>query len=255
MSSLWCSYSSLLRLSKRYPRTTSFCIWRTERTAASRHEHQLIPSSSSTFKDPSRESDDERKSRLAAAAGDDGDVKWVRQVMYNSYLQRRPTEPRSAQKGLDRVMRENERMVKTWTTLPVVVASILQQEQEQADALEASKATPREQKIQKNPPSPAHFPFKVTTPFDKKKEEDVNGNSNYNDLRRKLVSEGEKLERMGFDVESLVKVAVNGTEDEDMRKQIVYSEMGTPDPTCPPSDVPCGGCGAHLHCQDVAVPG
>lgn len=30
---------------------------------------------------------------------------------------------------------------------------------------------------------------------------------------------------------------------------------GTPDPSIPPSYVPCGGCGAHLHCQDSKFPG
>lgn len=26
-------------------------------------------------------------------------------------------------------------------------------------------------------------------------------------------------------------------------------DYGTPDPTMPASNVPCGGCGAHLHCK------
>merc|ERR1719188_611632 len=30
---------------------------------------------------------------------------------------------------------------------------------------------------------------------------------------------------------------------------------GTADPNIPPSKVPCGGCGAHLHCQDAKMPG
>ena len=31
--------------------------------------------------------------------------------------------------------------------------------------------------------------------------------------------------------------------------------FGTPDPSVPPSDIPCGGCGANLHCQDTGIPG
>lgn len=31
--------------------------------------------------------------------------------------------------------------------------------------------------------------------------------------------------------------------------------FGTPDPSAKPSDVPCGGCGAMLHCQDTGIPG
>lgn len=30
---------------------------------------------------------------------------------------------------------------------------------------------------------------------------------------------------------------------------------GTPDPREPVSDVPCGGCGAYLHCRDTSIPG
>uniref|UniRef100_A0A8D8Y9T3 Nitric oxide-associated protein 1 n=2 Tax=Cacopsylla melanoneura TaxID=428564 RepID=A0A8D8Y9T3_9HEMI len=34
-----------------------------------------------------------------------------------------------------------------------------------------------------------------------------------------------------------------------------YFEYGTADPTIKASSVPCGGCGAHLHCQDLSIPG
>lgn len=30
---------------------------------------------------------------------------------------------------------------------------------------------------------------------------------------------------------------------------------GSPDPNIPSSTIPCGGCGAHLHCRDQAIPG
>ncbi|XP_055379879.1 nitric oxide-associated protein 1 [Condylostylus longicornis] len=33
------------------------------------------------------------------------------------------------------------------------------------------------------------------------------------------------------------------------------SEYGTCDPHIPPSNIPCGGCGAHLHCVDPGYPG
>lgn len=34
-----------------------------------------------------------------------------------------------------------------------------------------------------------------------------------------------------------------------------HSQYGTPDPSVPISKVPCGGCGAHLHCADASLPG
>lgn len=33
-----------------------------------------------------------------------------------------------------------------------------------------------------------------------------------------------------------------------------FSEYGTADPNVLPSDIPCGGCGAHLHCQVNSSP-
>ena len=45
--------------------------------------------------------------------------------------------------------------------------------------------------------------------------------------------------------------------DEDMHSGFKTREPqhGTADPTIPVSNVPCGGCGALLHCQDPALPG
>lgn len=40
--------------------------------------------------------------------------------------------------------------------------------------------------------------------------------------------------------------------DEDGEQESFY---GTPDPNQPVSDVPCSGCGAHLHCADSGLPG
>ncbi|KAL1465035.1 hypothetical protein WDU94_004631 [Cyamophila willieti] len=34
-----------------------------------------------------------------------------------------------------------------------------------------------------------------------------------------------------------------------------YFEYGTADPSIQASTIPCGGCGAHLHCQDPSIPG
>ncbi|KAL3864046.1 hypothetical protein ACJMK2_005758 [Sinanodonta woodiana] len=39
------------------------------------------------------------------------------------------------------------------------------------------------------------------------------------------------------------------------KKKEVPTIVGTPDPSVPLSDVPCGGCGALLHCKDHGIPG
>ncbi|XP_075221694.1 uncharacterized protein LOC142324685 [Lycorma delicatula] len=43
--------------------------------------------------------------------------------------------------------------------------------------------------------------------------------------------------------------------DEELLEFNKRSEYGTPDSTIPMSNVPCGGCGALLHCQDPGIPG
>ena len=35
----------------------------------------------------------------------------------------------------------------------------------------------------------------------------------------------------------------------------LQSTYGTPDPRVPVSEVPCSGCGAHLHCKETSIPG
>lgn len=34
-----------------------------------------------------------------------------------------------------------------------------------------------------------------------------------------------------------------------------FQDYGTPDISIPPTNIPCGGCGALLHCHDAAIPG
>lgn len=41
----------------------------------------------------------------------------------------------------------------------------------------------------------------------------------------------------------------------DFRSELWRANYGSADVTVPPSQVPCGGCGAFLHCNDTAIPG
>lgn len=43
--------------------------------------------------------------------------------------------------------------------------------------------------------------------------------------------------------------------DDTLEKEEWLDNYGTPDPNCSISSVPCGGCGALLHCKDRALPG
>lgn len=44
-------------------------------------------------------------------------------------------------------------------------------------------------------------------------------------------------------------------EDEDSQLQLLIEQQGSADPDYPVSNVPCGGCGAHLHCQQPSLIG
>lgn len=44
-------------------------------------------------------------------------------------------------------------------------------------------------------------------------------------------------------------------EDEDNNLQLLIGAHGSADPNYPVSNVPCGGCGAHLHCQQPSLMG
>lgn len=59
-----------------------------------------------------------------------------------------------------------------------------------------------------------------------------------------------RQKKMGIDVDN-VTLKSEASEIKVPRDML----FGTPDPTVPSTDIPCGGCGAHLHCQDTGIPG
>lgn len=54
------------------------------------------------------------------------------------------------------------------------------------------------------------------------------------------------------------KVPLNWLQDYELYDETedeIESTYGTPNPTIPVSEVPCGGCGALLHCKESSIPG
>lgn len=91
-----------------------------------------------------------------------------------------------------------------------------------------------------------------------KSEETVAENDADNDIRHLQDSE-EKLEDIKFEIDNLkalkAEYLTNVTQKDDSDYQVKAMMIGTPDKSHPPSTVPCGGCGAILHCNDPAIPG
>lgn len=69
----------------------------------------------------------------------------------------------------------------------------------------------------------------------------------------------ESLEKIKFDIENLKAQKIKHQdllkESNDPELNATALLIGTGDPDHPPSTVPCGGCGAILHCNDPAIPG
>ncbi|XP_023219733.1 nitric oxide-associated protein 1-like [Centruroides sculpturatus] len=74
----------------------------------------------------------------------------------------------------------------------------------------------------------------------------------------------ENLKKTGNDVQNNAFDYLEKAVDKDdklkkeissLREDFWNSNYGTPNPSLPVSDIPCGGCGALLHCKDSALPG
>lgn len=91
--------------------------------------------------------------------------------------------------------------------------------------------------------------------------EEDEGSLNSSELFKKSKADFEEtLEDIKFDIENL-KSRKRQLESESKKKkpanELIPLSMlvGTPDPLHRPSDVPCGGCGSFLHCNDPSIPG
>lgn len=82
--------------------------------------------------------------------------------------------------------------------------------------------------------------------------------------RSSLKSEESHVDELIGDNTQVLRVNKDWMKDYETYKEAEHDEdeipswktnYGTSDPNIPVSDVPCGGCGALLHCQDPAIPG
>lgn len=67
-----------------------------------------------------------------------------------------------------------------------------------------------------------------------------------------------KVEKTEIPVKVEERVPQNWLKDYDLydeSEEELQSTYGTPDPNVPVSQIPCSGCGAHLHCKDSSIPG
>uniref|UniRef100_A0A1B6HVK5 G domain-containing protein n=1 Tax=Homalodisca liturata TaxID=320908 RepID=A0A1B6HVK5_9HEMI len=77
----------------------------------------------------------------------------------------------------------------------------------------------------------------------------------FDNLRDNLCTRPKKSWMKDYDKYAEIAVKKIKEENEDEIDASWKLNYGSADPNVPSSSVPCGGCGAHLHCQDSAIPG
>ncbi|ODM92512.1 Nitric oxide-associated protein 1, partial [Orchesella cincta] len=85
-------------------------------------------------------------------------------------------------------------------------------------------------------------------------DQELQQDSVEDERRKKIKSFGERLKMRSIDLEEALENPPSVADMFDAAVEVV-ADIGTPDPHVAPSSVPCGGCGAHLHCQDPSIPG
>ncbi|XP_063696997.1 nitric oxide-associated protein 1 [Culicoides brevitarsis] len=169
--------------------------------------------------------------------------KCEKKIIYSSYLERLVPKMSFVQKKIhdDKLKKQQYLELieqQSYKQFPVAL-KFLEEETYQAvvepkkEIIEETSVEEEENKYQKY-----HIPFskakKIWT--EEKPEEKL----------EETIEKSEKLKEWMRDYEFY---------DEDEEDLGHLSEYGTPNPAIPISRVPCGGCGAHLHCADASLPG
>lgn len=189
---------------------------------------------------------------------------WLDKVVYSSYMEKFIPPPGYRERLKERFeiknMEREELIGKTGIMPPVAVKYLLNSLEDsykevKGDAGQHVKDGEEGEMVQ--------FPFKVLSKMEfieEKEDNNVLEENEGNDAGKqkavKLESVAERLRRQEIDPESVIDDGPYKLSDVfEAAAEVCISDAGTPDPTCPPSRVPCGGCGAILHCQDQSVPG
>lgn len=93
----------------------------------------------------------------------------------------------------------------------------------------------------KNKSSVIQYPYKEIT-----SEQEKLQNLNTNNVQNKSQVYFDNLSPIDNELRKKISV---------LREDLWDSNYGSPDPSLPVSDVPCGGCGALLHCKNSSLPG
>ena len=163
---------------------------------------------------------------------------WIEKITYSTYLEKftiRPSfrdrlkEPAVKKKmevrELEGAKKRNQSVaLKFLSDDPTLFQDLHREQDEHEDFIEEIKGDAEDPHLQ--------FPYKIYTKFEQTEEGSEAGGAEQQERNVKTDDSGQQ------------------TPTEEWIQQ-----YGLPDPSVPASKVPCGGCGAYLHCQDAAIPG
>ncbi|ERL87636.1 hypothetical protein D910_05027 [Dendroctonus ponderosae] len=128
------------------------------------------------------------------------------------------------------------------------------------DDIEKSAAEEAESEIVEEADSLTNFPYKVNATVEDEGFVDEPKKPDPHSIKKEIEARKEALDN---DKENWMTHYENYEDDlEEHNERLLFGDgddwkvnYGTPDPRCAISNVPCGGCGAYLHCQDSSIPG
>ena len=209
----------------------------------------------------------------------DKDMRWVDKVVYSSYLEKFLPPPSYTKVLGDRFeMKEaarHELVTKSSIAPPISVKYMLEEEIKAEDEEGGKSRNLNQEEVnvkpnEEHPNGPSsysedslQFPYKIASKTQFTEEREMTEQKVEKDKVQgppKLVSVADKLKKEELDIQSLLQGPPSSDQDKDKdvfeeAAEICIEDSGTADPNCPPSNVPCGGCGAYLHCQDQSLPG
>lgn len=190
---------------------------------------------------------------------------WMDKLVYSSYLEKfmppKGYKERLKERFEMREMQKQELVGKTVIMPPVSLKYLLNDNQAVEDEDNQRKNTSQQQEDnEENTSSVVQFPYRFfkKTEFvedSEFKSSDVMSSETGNEVPNpvKLESMADRLRKGEIDPESLLNESVEDLFDQ--ATEMCIEDAGTPNPNVPPSNIPCGGCGALLHCQDQSIPG
>ncbi|XP_050303854.1 nitric oxide-associated protein 1 [Anthonomus grandis grandis] len=157
-----------------------------------------------------------------------------------------------------RAKKEEELQKALQTIQPLPLTLKLFTEHEKSDKLSSQGNTRATTEEPSQNAIPTTFPYTLNnTTFQKTEDYKINSTAEpVKDIKSEIINKkkflDESSENWMTHYENYENDLECGEENAMSHGDINY---GTPDKKCPASSVPCGGCGAYLHCQDISIPG